>query len=206
MDFESSQGIYRLGIAGGSATVTVASGSGFALQSDASDGAADGRLYLRNYGALDTADATALKASNFDVFFDGSASATLPRLAFQLSGALAPKLFTASPVKKDDPPPLPAPTEILEPETPDLPASPTKVTLLDMVVSRLRGHGRPAHEVWLPPLEESPAVNELLPVSKWDAPENQNGRLWMPMGLIDRPYDQRQDVLAVDKDPVLVNR
>ncbi|MCB9441536.1 MAG: type VII secretion protein EccCa [Mycolicibacterium sp.] len=116
----------------------------------------------------------------------------------KLSGALAPKLFTASPVKKDDPPPLPAPTEILEPETPDLPASPTKVTLLDMVVSRLRGHGRPAHEVWLPPLEESPAVNELLPVSKWDAPENQNGRLWMPMGLIDRPYDQRQDVLAVD--------
>lgn len=67
-----------------------------------------------------------------------------------------------------------------------------------MVVSRLRGHGRPAHEVWLPPLDESPAVNELLPVSNWDAPENLNGRLWMPMGLVDRPYDQRRDVLAVD--------
>ena len=87
MNFESSQGIYRLGIAGGSATVTVASGSGFTLQSDASDGAADGRLYLRNYGALDTADATALKASNFDVFFDGSASATLP-MTLQVSDQL----------------------------------------------------------------------------------------------------------------------
>ncbi|GEC95377.1 hypothetical protein ZRA01_14500 [Zoogloea ramigera] len=78
LDFESSQGIYRLGIAGGSATVSVAAGSGFALQSDASDGAADGRLYLRSYGQLDTAAASALKASNFGVFFDGSASATLP--------------------------------------------------------------------------------------------------------------------------------
>ncbi|MDD3325951.1 MAG: DUF4347 domain-containing protein [Zoogloea sp.] len=78
LDFESSQGIYRLGIAGGSATVSVAGGSGFALRSDASDGAVDGRLYLRSYGQLDTAAASALKASNFDVFFDGSASATLP--------------------------------------------------------------------------------------------------------------------------------
>jgi VCBS repeat-containing protein len=87
MNFESSQGIYRLGIAGGSASVTVASGSGFTLQSDSSDGAADGRLYLRNYGALDDADATALKASNFDVFFDGSASATLP-MTLQVSDQL----------------------------------------------------------------------------------------------------------------------
>ena len=45
---------------------------------DLGDGAADGRLYLRSYGQLDTAAASALKASNFGVFFDGSASATLP--------------------------------------------------------------------------------------------------------------------------------
>lgn len=118
--------------------------------------------------------------------------------AAKLSGALAPKLFTASPVKKDEQQPVPAPVELVEPDRPELPASPTKVTLLDMVVSRLRGHGRPAHEVWLPPLDDSPAVNELLPVSRWDAPENVNGRLWMPMGLVDRPYDQRTDVLTID--------
>lgn len=113
-------------------------------------------------------------------------------------GALAPKLFTATPVKKDDPPPAPAVVEDPTTAEPEMPSSPTKTTLLDMVVSRLRGHGRPAHEVWLPPLDESPAVNQLLPVSKWDAPENVNGRLWMPIGLVDRPYDQRRDVLTVD--------
>ncbi|MEZ0363597.1 type VII secretion protein EccCa [Mycobacterium sp. pUA109] len=113
-------------------------------------------------------------------------------------GALAPKLFTATPVKKDDPPPAPAQLDEPDVEQPELSSSPTKTTLLDMVVSRLRGHGRPAHEVWLDPLNESPAVNQLLPAPNWDAPENVNGRLWMPMGLVDRPYDQRRDVLMVD--------
>lgn len=112
-------------------------------------------------------------------------------------GALAPKLFTATPVKKD---PVPAaPAEAVEPEHPaEVSTSPTKVTLLDMVVSRLRGHGRPAHEVWLPPLEDSPAVNDLLPDPTWNDPRNINGRLLLPIGVVDRPYDQRRDVLTVD--------
>jgi DNA segregation ATPase FtsK/SpoIIIE, S-DNA-T family len=67
-----------------------------------------------------------------------------------------------------------------------------------MVVSRLRGHGRPAHEVWLPPLEESPAVNDLLPDPTWNDPRNINGRLLLPIGVVDRPYDQRRDVLTID--------
>ncbi|MFV8048811.1 type VII secretion protein EccCa [Mycobacterium sp. 48b] len=112
-------------------------------------------------------------------------------------GALAPKLFTATPVKKD-PVPARAPLPHDFPEAEPVSSSPTKTTLLDMVVSRLRGHGRPAHEVWLPPLDDSPAVNELLPESDWSAPQNLNGRLWMPMGVVDRPYDQRRDVLMVD--------
>lgn len=112
-------------------------------------------------------------------------------------GALAPKLFTATPVKKDAVPArVPLPHEL--PEAEPVSSGPTKTTLLDMVVSRLRGHGRPAHEVWLPPLDDSPAVNELLPESDWSAPQNLNGRLWMPMGVVDRPYDQRRDVLMVD--------
>ncbi len=112
-------------------------------------------------------------------------------------GALAPKLFTATPVKKDAVPARVAvPSEL--PEAEPVSSGPTKTTLLDMVVSRLRGHGRLAHEVWLPPLDDSPAVNELLPESDWSAPQNLNGRLWMPMGVVDRPYDQRRDVLMVD--------
>jgi S-DNA-T family DNA segregation ATPase FtsK/SpoIIIE len=116
-------------------------------------------------------------------------------------GALAPKLFTATSVTKDavtatqaaESAAAQAPSPLSAPLGP-----PTKTTLLDVVVSRLRGHGRPAHEVWLPPLDESPAVNQLLPDSNWAAGENLNGRLWMPMGVVDRPYDQRRDVLTVD--------
>ena len=63
---------------------------------------------------------------------------------------------------------------------------------------RLRGHGRPAHEVWLPPLDESPSVDMLLPDPDWQSPVNRHGRLWMPIGVIDKPYDQRRDVLMVD--------
>jgi S-DNA-T family DNA segregation ATPase FtsK/SpoIIIE len=114
-------------------------------------------------------------------------------------GALAPKLFTAAVVKKDPTPAPPLVLEVLAPEQSQARVSgPTKTTLLDMVVSRLRGHGRPAHEVWLPPLDESPAVNELLPDVEWQAPQNINGQLWMPMGVVDRPYDQRRDILTVD--------
>lgn len=108
-------------------------------------------------------------------------------------GALAPKLFTATPVKKDAVPAAP-----VETEAPSVSSSPVRTTLLDVVVSRLRGHGRPAHEVWLPPLNESPAVNQLLADANWSAPENLDGRLWLPMGVVDRPYDQRRDVLMVD--------
>jgi S-DNA-T family DNA segregation ATPase FtsK/SpoIIIE len=116
------------------------------------------------------------------------------------SSAIAPKLFTATPVKKDPAPhgqQAPAETASAQPQ-PETPARPTKTTLLDVVVGRVRGHGIPAHEVWLPPLEESPAVNQLLPSSPWNDPRNINGHLLMPLGLVDRPYDQRRDLLIVD--------
>ncbi|HEX2284003.1 MAG TPA: type VII secretion protein EccCb, partial [Mycobacterium sp.] len=112
-------------------------------------------------------------------------------------GALAPKLFTATPVKKDPVPVAPVEPTTEEPEPISAP-TPSKSTLLNVVVDRLRGHGRPAHEVWLPPLDESPAVNELLPDTEWSAPRNINGQLWMPIGVVDRPYDQRRDLMMVD--------
>ncbi|MEV6323750.1 type VII secretion protein EccCa [Nocardia sp. NPDC051787] len=71
-------------------------------------------------------------------------------------------------------------------------------TLLNIVVDRLRGHGRPAHEVWLPPLGESPSVDMLLPEPDWRSPLNRHGQLWMPIGVIDKPYEQRRDVLTID--------
>jgi len=110
-------------------------------------------------------------------------------------GARAPKLFTATPVERDADPIVAPDADVSEPETE---TSSTPATLLDVVVSRLNGHGRPAHEVWLPPLEASPAVNGLLPDSTWSDPRNINGRLLLPVGIVDRPYDQRRDVMVLD--------
>jgi DNA segregation ATPase FtsK/SpoIIIE, S-DNA-T family len=112
-------------------------------------------------------------------------------------GAQSPKLFTATPVEKDPAPSAPVDDDASEPD-PETSSGPTKRTLLDVVVSRLRGRGRPAHEVWLPPLEASPAVNVLLPNSAWNDSQNLNGRLWLPIGVVDRPYDQRRDALVID--------
>ncbi|NKY50404.1 type VII secretion protein EccCa [Nocardia vermiculata] len=125
-----------------------------------------------------------------------------------------PVVFTAGPVEVRTPvaapvpgppglPDLPPPPGSPEAESelappPGAPADAVPKTLLGVVVDRLRGHGRPAHEVWLPPLDESPSVDMLLPDPDWRSPANRHGRLWWPIGVIDKPYEQRRDVLTVD--------
>ncbi len=113
-----------------------------------------------------------------------------------------PTLFTASHVDIPEPPEEPEP----EFDPLALPAPPSEEdvieegipdSLLTTVVKRLTGHGRPAHEVWLPPLEESPSVDMLLPDPNWHSPANRHGQLWMPVGIIDKPYEQRRDVLTI---------
>lgn len=85
----------------------------------------------------------------------------------------------------------------------------TPETLLEVVVSRLVGHGTPAHEVWLPPLDVPETVGSLHRL-RAAHPEDATAReleavpagtlptLTWPIGLIDRPYEQRRDPLAVD--------
>ncbi|MGX1806387.1 type VII secretion protein EccCa [Nocardia sp. NPDC055321] len=89
------------------------------------------------------------------------------------------------------PPPGPA-----EPVTPQPPAE--EISNLRMLVSRVRGHGRPAHEIWLPPLDAAPTLDELLPRSVLTGDWNRTATLRAPIGLVDRPYDQRRDPLVVD--------
>jgi len=122
-------------------------------------------------------------------------------------GLLTTKLFTATPVKKDPGQrrAQQSPVDTIAESEPETPSGPAATTLLDVVVSRLRGHGRPAHEVWLPPLDQSPAVNELLPDPTFSDARNVNGRLLMPLGLVDRPYDQRRDLLMIDLSGALGN-
>ncbi|KIF67663.1 secretion protein EccC [Streptomyces sp. AcH 505] len=78
-------------------------------------------------------------------------------------------------------------------------------TVLDVIVRRLDGQGVPAHQVWLPPLDEAPTLDYLLPgiaptadrgltATEYSRP----GGLVVPLGLIDKPFEQRREVLYKD--------
>jgi S-DNA-T family DNA segregation ATPase FtsK/SpoIIIE len=95
------------------------------------------------------------------------------------------------------PAPEPAHPAASEPE--EIPAG---ESLLDVMVERLNGQGPPAHQVWLPPLNQSAALDELLgPVTTDPArglafanPEL-HGALQVPIALIDKPREQLRDVM-----------
>jgi S-DNA-T family DNA segregation ATPase FtsK/SpoIIIE len=91
-----------------------------------------------------------------------------------------------------------------EPEAPEV-GKP--VSMLDVIVDRLRGRGPSAHQVWLPPLGEAPTLGEL--VGPLVVDEHRGlcatgwagvGRLAVPIGLVDRPFEQRRDPLIVELD------
>jgi S-DNA-T family DNA segregation ATPase FtsK/SpoIIIE len=82
---------------------------------------------------------------------------------------------------------------------------PSAPRVMDVVIDRLHGHGLPAHRVWLPPLGDPVTLDELLPglaevagrglqAGQWPS----LGRLTAPVGVVDRPYEQRRDPLVVD--------
>jgi DNA segregation ATPase FtsK/SpoIIIE, S-DNA-T family len=105
-------------------------------------------------------------------FVSGPYQGTAPRL----SGSAAeptPRLFTAAQVGPINREPLASGRTILE-------------TVLD----RLEGRGSPAHRVWLPPLTDSPALDELL--QQWGA----RVPLAIPIGLVDCPFEQRRELLV----------
>ncbi|OFJ50793.1 type VII secretion protein EccCa [Mycolicibacterium grossiae] len=64
-------------------------------------------------------------------------------------------------------------------------------TVLATVLSRLAGRGRPAHRVWSPPLDAAPPLGTLLDDA--GLPD-----LVVPIGLLDKPFEQRRDVLIAD--------
>jgi S-DNA-T family DNA segregation ATPase FtsK/SpoIIIE len=69
-------------------------------------------------------------------------------------------------------------------------------TVLETVVDRLSGHGPRAHEVWLPPLDAAPALDNLLR----DAESTGEPRpaLTVSIGIVDHPFEQRRTPLIVD--------
>ncbi|HET9876929.1 MAG TPA: type VII secretion protein EccCa, partial [Mycobacterium sp.] len=91
----------------------------------------------------------------------------------------AMQLFTAAP-SGPVPPTGPAPG-----------AGTTGRTVLQTVLDRLSGHGTPAREVWLPPLGVSPTLGSLLA-------DDPGADLVVPIGIVDRPFEQRRTALLVD--------
>ncbi|GLZ81799.1 type VII secretion protein EccC [Actinorhabdospora filicis] len=91
-------------------------------------------------------------------------------------------------------------------DTPENPDDIVKNSMLAVITDRLAGQGPPAHQVWLPPLSESPALSDLYPDLRPDpvhgglcpAGWNGLGGLAVPLGIVDRPFEQRRDLLTVD--------
>ncbi|MFE9654047.1 type VII secretion protein EccCa [Micromonospora sp. NPDC006431] len=101
------------------------------------------------------------------------------------------------------------PVPLPEPAAPAALPAAEEVTesLLDLLVGRLAGQGPPAHQVWLPPLHESPALDELFgpvgpdPVRGLTVGNPElHGALQVPVAVVDKPLEQRRDLywLALD--------
>ncbi|MFF2210621.1 type VII secretion protein EccCa [Streptomyces antibioticus] len=88
----------------------------------------------------------------------------------------------------------------------------TAPSLLVTAVERLTGSGPAARRVWLPPLDLPPTLDQLLPALEPDAVRGYTvavdpagggtagarGSLRVPLGIVDRPFDQRRDPLVAD--------
>ena len=53
----------------------------------------------------------------------------------------------------------------------------------------------PAHEVWLPPLDTAPTLDRLVLGSVLTERVAPLSALRAPIGIVDRPFDQRRDLL-----------
>jgi S-DNA-T family DNA segregation ATPase FtsK/SpoIIIE len=78
-------------------------------------------------------------------------------------------------------------------------------TIMGAMVSRMVGHGPAAHQIWLPPLDEPPALDQLLTPLGVDPQRGLcpvgwggNGRLIVPIAIVDKPFEQRRDLLWAD--------
>ncbi len=119
-----------------------------------------------------------------------------------ITSDLRPRLFVPDYV--DLPETASAPLEVVD-EPENVTEQVSEPSVLDVVVAKLRGQGPPAHEVWLPPLDAPPSLDQLLPPLSVTEDRGLspvgffgNGRLAVPVGIVDKPYEQRRDLLWAD--------
>ncbi|MCP2170157.1 DNA segregation ATPase FtsK/SpoIIIE, S-DNA-T family [Goodfellowiella coeruleoviolacea] len=102
--------------------------------------------------------------------------------------------------------PVPAPALPPAPVLPDTTGQEdTGETIMGAMLSRLAGKGPSAHQIWLPPLDEPPTLDALLPPLGVDPVRglcplgwSGNGRLAVPVAIVDKPFEQCRDQLWLD--------
>jgi S-DNA-T family DNA segregation ATPase FtsK/SpoIIIE len=122
--------------------------------------------------------------------------------AVQPARAVEVRAFTAAPVIVQE---SPEQSEQLEIEAPAPGGEPAdKRVTFDIAVSLMKGKSIPAHQVWLPPLDVPATFDELLgdlvedPELGLVSPRwRQAGPLTIPLGIVDRPLEQRRDGLVM---------
>jgi S-DNA-T family DNA segregation ATPase FtsK/SpoIIIE len=128
----------------------------------------------------------------FRAAYVSGAVPTATPLGNAASARIPPHLFFAGPGREP------------EPSTPAADPPPAAApTVLATVVAALSGVGPAAHRVWLPPLSAPPPLDELLGAPRPSAGRglvvpHAEGALRVPIGQIDRPYQQRRDPLVLD--------
>ena len=108
------------------------------------------------------------------------------------------------------PPTPPGGAEETAGDTGDEPAGdtgdePAGDTLLEVLVGRIEGRGRPAHQVWLPPLADPPTLDQLLAPLAPDrhrgmttTDRSRHGALQAVAGIIDKPFEQARETYWLD--------
>jgi DNA segregation ATPase FtsK/SpoIIIE, S-DNA-T family len=92
-----------------------------------------------------------------------------------------------------------------EPEAEPVTSGEQQDSVLDLAVRRMAGDGPAAHQVWLPPLDAPDTLDRLMPDLVED-PElglvsprwRRLGGLVVPLGIVDRPREQRRDTMTVN--------
>ena len=71
-------------------------------------------------------------------------------------------------------------------------------TVLQVLVGRLAGHGRPAHGVWLPPLGAGASLDSVVGPEPVAVGDGDGAGLRLPVAEVDLPFEQRRDIWWVD--------
>lgn len=110
-----------------------------------------------------------------------------------------PIAFTLAPVAS-----LPVVARDVRPAELEHPAD-SGESVMDVMINPLLGKGGPVHQIWLPPLAEPPTLDALVPPVGVDPRRGLcplgwggNGRLVVPVALVDKPFEQRRDLLWAD--------